>query len=62
MAVKLKVFGPYGLMPRVGEKLEADFNSWSKDKNLKLEDITALTANLPDRTVILLVLYSESRS
>jgi len=57
--LKLKAFGPYGLMPRVGEKLEDDFNNWVEKNRLGAKDIIPVTANLPDRTMILLVFYAE---
>ncbi|RJS75019.1 hypothetical protein CW712_05630 [Candidatus Bathyarchaeota archaeon] len=57
MPLKLKVFGPYGLMPRVGEKLEDDFNSWAEKSGVDLKNVKPVTANLPDRTMVLLVFY-----
>ena len=59
MALKLKAFGPFGLMPRVGEKLEADVNAWAEKSGVSLEDIKPVTASLPDRTLMLLVFYSS---
>jgi len=61
MVLKVKVFGPYGLTPRVGEKVEAEFNEWAEKVELDLKGIKPATANLPDRTMILLVFYSERR-
>ncbi|GEM_PF-2059919 len=58
MGLKLKVFGPYGLMPRVADRLEKDFNEWSERSKVELKDVAVVTANLPDRTMILLVLYN----
>ena len=58
MGLKLKVFGPYGLMPRVADRLEKDFDEWSERSGVKLKDIAVATANLPDRTMILLVFYN----
>jgi len=57
LPLKLKVFGPYGLMPRVGEKLEDDFNSWAEKSGVDLKNVKPVTANLPDRTMVLLVFY-----
>lgn len=59
MALKLRAFGPYGLMPRVGEKLEADVNAWADKSGVNMKDIKPVTANLPDRTLVLLVFYSS---
>lgn len=59
MALKLKAFGPFGLTPRVGEKLEADVNAWAEKSGASLEDIKPVTASLPDRTLVLLVFYSS---
>jgi len=61
MVLKVKVFGPYGLTPRVGEKAEAEFNEWAEKIELDVKDINPVTASLPDRTMILLVFYSERR-
>lgn len=59
MKVGLKVFGPYGLKPRVGEEMEKDFNGWMKERSLSVKDITPATASLPDRTAILLIFYNQ---
>jgi len=61
MTLKVKAFGPYGLMPRVREKLEDDFNNWAEKSGLDVKDIMPVAANLPDRTMILLVFYSEEK-
>jgi len=55
----LKVFGPYGVKPRVREEMEKDFQDWIKDRSIKLKDILPVTSMLPDRTTLLLVFYSE---
>jgi len=57
LPLKLKVFGPYSLMQRVGEKLEDEFNSWAEKSGVDLENVKLVTANLPDRTMVLLVFY-----
>ncbi len=59
MRVSLKVFGPYGLKPRVGEEMEKDFNEWMKERNISVRDITPATAGLPDRTAVLLIFYNQ---
>jgi hypothetical protein len=59
MVLKVKAFGPYGLMPRVGEKLEDEFNNWAERVGLNVKDIVPIAANLPDRTMVLLIFYSE---
>ncbi len=61
MALKVKVFGPYGLTPRVGEKVEADFNEWAEKTELDVKEVQPVTANLPDRTMVLLIFYSKRR-
>ena len=57
MKVGLKVFGPYGVKPRVREEMEKDFNEWVEDKSIGLKDIYPLATTLPDRTTLLLVFY-----
>lgn len=57
MKVGLKVFGPYGVKPRVREEMEKDFSEWVKDKSIGLQDIYPLATTLPDRTTLLLVFY-----
>jgi len=59
MKVGLKVFGPYGLKPRVGEEMEKGFKEWVKERSLSVKDITPATASLPDRTAILLIFYDQ---
>jgi hypothetical protein len=60
--LKLKVFGPYGLMPRVSKKLENDVNKWAEAARVEVKDIKAVTASLPDRTMILLLFYSTEEA
>jgi len=59
MKANLKVFGPYGVKPRVREEMEKDFQEWIKDKSIALKDILPATASLPDRTTLLLIFYNE---
>lgn len=59
MEVDLKVFGPYGVRPRVREEMEREFKEWVGDKSLTLKDILPVTAALPDRTTLVLVFYNE---
>jgi len=61
MVLKVKAFGPYGLTPRVGEKIESEFNEWAETSGLDVKDIKPVTANLPDRTMILLIFYREEK-
>ena len=61
MEVRLKVFGPYGIRPRVNDEMERDFMEWMEGKSLKLKDILPVTASLPDRTTLLLVFYDVER-
>ena len=58
MRAGLKVFGPYGIKPRVNEEMEKDFEQWIEGKPLKLKDILPVTATLPDRTTLLLVFHN----
>lgn len=59
MKIGLKVFGPYGVKPRVREEMEKEFQEWVKDKQLTLRDISPATATLPDRTMLLLIFYHK---
>ena len=58
MRASLKVFGLYGIKPRVSEEMEKDFEQWIEGKPLKLKDILPVTAALPDRTMLLLVFHN----
>jgi len=61
MKVDLKVFGPYGVKPRVREEMEKDFQEWTKDKSLNVKDILPVTAALPDRTTLLLIFHNKGK-